>query len=129
MLLAHKDNAIAEYAQRVLRERVSIIWPSPRGGDALSNLRGVAAQTRVQADAATIEGAIAEGEAAWQKALPDLWTMVRGKYIIGEFVSKHTVISNAADFVNAVVAHQPKVAAMQALGKVIDQAVGRVSHS
>ena len=128
MLLAHKANAIAEYAQRVLRERVSIEWPSPRGDNALDELRGVAAQTRFQADPTTIESAIAEGETAWQQALPDPWTMVRGKYIIGKFASKHSVTNNASDFVNAVLARQPKVAAMEALGKVIDHAVSKANH-
>ncbi len=123
LLLAQRDNAIAEYAQRLLREQVSIKWPSPKGEDALQRLRDLAAQPQTRPDTTTIESAIGQAEEAWAEALPAPWTMVRGKYIIGEFVSKHAVVSNAGEFVAAVLAHSPKVAAMDELGELVAKAV------
>ncbi|ARE38128.1 hypothetical protein A0W34_32160 (plasmid) [Rhodococcus sp. BH4] len=125
LLLSYRENAIAEYAQRLLREESSIAWPSPRGDDALSRLRSIATPSRTAIDETAIENAIAAAEIAWNEALPDPWTMVRGKYIIADFVSKHTVLNSSGDFVSAVLAHTPKVAAMEALQKLIDDALAK----
>lgn len=123
LLLSQRDNAIAEYAQRVLKEQARIVWPTPRGTDPLDRLRDVAAVTQTSVNATMIETAIKDAEAAWSNALPSPWTMVRGKYIIGTFVSRHTVVGSAADFVTAVLAHAPRVSAIEALGEVIAKAL------
>lgn len=121
LLLSQKSNAIAEYAQRILREQASFQWPSPRGKDPLTRLRGLVSGPISMLDAVKVENAIQAGDEAWRQALPDPWVMVRGKYIIGEFVSKHSIASSSEDFVTAVLARAPKVAAMNELEKVIER--------
>lgn len=119
LLVSQRDAAIAEYAQRLLREKTAIKWSTPRGDNPLSRLRSVLNDSYTALDAELIEDAIREGESAWTQHQSDPWKMVRGKYIIGEFVSKHTVLSNKDDFITAVLARQPKVVAVTDLGALI----------
>ncbi|WP_156485617.1 hypothetical protein [Tsukamurella pseudospumae] len=54
--------------------------------------------------------------------------MVRGKYIMSEFVSTHTVMSSKDDFVTAVLARQPKLAAVTELGVLLESATLKALH-
>ena len=119
LLTSQREAAICEYAQRLLREKTAVRWSTPRGQDPLGRLRGVLNDAYTELNSELIESAISEGEVAWEKHQPEPWKMVRGKYIIGEFVSKHTVVSNKDDFVTAVLARQPDVAAVRDLGTML----------
>lgn len=119
LLASQRDAAIAEYAQRLLREKTTIKWSTPRGDKPLDRLRGVLSNGYAPLNPELIDDAITEGFSAWNQHQSDLWKMVRGKYIIGEFVSKHTVLANKDDFITAVLARQPKVVAVTELGALI----------
>lgn len=123
LLTSQREAAISEYAQRVLREKTSVRWSTPRGADPLGRLRRVLNDGYTELTAELIESAITDGESAWDRHQADLWKMVRGKYIIGDFVSKHTVLSNKDDFIAAVLARQPQVAAVRELGAMIDSLI------
>jgi predicted ATPase len=120
LLATQREAAITEYAQRLLREKTAIQWRSPRGDNPLERLRNTLSIGYVALDDQLIEDAITEAESAWNENQPELWKMVRGKYIIGEFVSKHTIAANKDDFITAVLARQPKVAAVEKLGKLVE---------
>lgn len=120
LLTAKRESALAEYAQRVLRQKTAVSWASPRGNDPLGRLRDVANGGHGVLDAQLIESAIAEAELAWADHQPEPWKMVRGKYIIDDFVSKYTVMRTKEDFITAVLARQPKVAAVQKLGTLLE---------
>ncbi|WP_422733547.1 ATP-dependent nuclease [Micromonospora sp. WMMD558] len=117
-LIAHRDQAVSEYAQRLLRGRTRIIWPSPRGGDALERLRRVADLAQPLTPQ-MVEEAIVEAEAAWDLALPSPWTMVRGKWIIGAFVAEATYFRSKDAFVNAVAARQPELVSVEGLRETL----------
>jgi predicted ATPase len=119
LLASQHDNAVAEYAQRVLREKTMVPWPNSRGENPLGRLREVADKGCTALDSELIDAAVAEAEAAWTQQQPEPWNMVRGKYIIGEFVSNHTVVGNKDDFISAVLARNPKVTAVETLGTLI----------
>lgn len=122
LLESKKASAIAEYAQRILREKIAIRWGSPRGGDPLERLRNVVNGGQSVLNEKLIEDAILQAEEAWNGAMSrsELWTMVRGKYIINEFVSKHTTLSHSTDFVRAVLARNPEIRAFRDLQMAID---------
>ena len=109
-----------EYAQRILREKTTIKWSSPRGATPLDDLRRVAADGYTELTLDLINDAICEGEEEWSKNCCRPWKMVRGKYIINDFVSAHTVITDSEKFIAAVLARQPEIAAVNELRELID---------
>ncbi|MET7833725.1 AAA family ATPase [Micromonospora sediminicola] len=120
-LNALKDQAVSEYAQRLLRRRTRIVWPSPRGGDALTRLRNTAGSAQ-HLTPQMVEEAIGEAEEAWISAMPIPWTMVRGKWILGAFVAKATHFKSKDAFINAVAARQPELAAIGGLREMLRRA-------
>lgn len=112
--------AVAEYAQRILREKTTIKWSSPRGATPLDDLRRVAADGYTELTLDLINDAICEGEEEWSRNCCRPWKMVRGKYIINDFVSAHTVITDSEKFIAAVLARQPEIAAVNELRELID---------
>ncbi len=118
LLLPFKDNAIAELAQRILREQTSISWPSPRGEDPIVRLDRVV-QDSASLSAEMIRDAVQTATDAWSGALPMPWTMVRGKWILGSFVQRTTGFKNGDAFVNAVLGRQPSIAAINDLGEKV----------
>lgn len=118
LLVSFKDNAIAELAQRILREQTSISWPSPRGEDPIVRLNDLARDTAALSGD-VISGAVQQATDAWDNALPMPWTMVRGKWILNSFVQRTTAFKNGDGFVNGVLARQPHIAAIDALGEKV----------
>ncbi len=81
LIQAQEDNVVAELAQRLLRERASESWPSPRGDNALQRLRSSVASLTP----ADVEAAIGEAQSKWTASQGDLWTLVRGKRVLQQF--------------------------------------------
>jgi predicted ATPase len=119
LLASQHENAVAEYAQRLLREQTNIEWPTARGENALQRLRDVVDANLTSLNSEVVEAAITKAEEAWDQQQPTPWKMVRGKYIISEFVSKHTVVGSKDDFITTVLARNPNVAAVAELGQLI----------
>lgn len=121
LLKEHKEEAVAEYAQRVLRKDLEIQWPSARGNGGLSRLQTME-ETQIELSRALIDAAIVKAEAAWASALPEPWTMVRGKRILSKFTSEVSGFKTADAFVTAVLARGPDVSAVSGLHAVIEAA-------
>ena len=119
LLASQHENAVAEYAQRLLQEKTSVTWPTARGENALRRLRGVVDTGLTVLSADLVEAALVEAQDAWDQQQPNPWKMVRGKYIIGAFVAKHTVVANKDDFITTVLARNPKIAAVAELGCLV----------
>lgn len=128
LLLPFKDNAIAELAQRILREQTSISWPSPRGEDPIARLDRVA-QDAPELSVEMIRDAVQTATDAWNGALPMPWTMVRGKWILSSFVQRTTGFKNGDAFVNAVLGRQPSIAAIDELGEKVRALIAPPSAS
>ncbi|MBO4256814.1 AAA family ATPase [Streptomyces griseorubiginosus] len=116
LLFESKNQAIAEIAQRILRSENSFNWPSPRGNDAIARLRQ-AADLAPRLAPADIEAAITRAEREWNDALPTPWKIVRGKWILGPFVSAATDFKRGAAFLEAVAATNPKIPTLEEFGK------------
>lgn len=122
LLIAFKDNAIAELAQRILREQASTPWPSPRGEAPIARLRDLVRDTAPLSDE-MIDLAVQEATNAWNDALPMPWTMVRGKWILNAFVQRTTAFKNGDGFINGVLARQPRIGAIDDLGEKVRAAI------
>ncbi|MBP5908303.1 ATP-binding protein [Streptomyces sp. LBUM 1478] len=116
LLVESKDQAIAEIAQRILRSENSFKWPTPRGNDPIARLRSAADPAPRLAEA-DIDAAITRAEEEWQNSLPNPWKVVRGKWILGPFVSEATDFKRGAAFLEAVAATSPRVSALEDFGK------------
>ncbi|MEU3860412.1 AAA family ATPase [Streptomyces sp. NPDC028722] len=112
LLIDAKDSAVAEIAQRLLRSNDSFAWPTPRGDAAIARLRKAADPTP-KLSAADIERAITRAEEEWTKALPTPWPLVRGKWILGEFVSVTSDFKRGPAFLEAVASRNPRVQTME----------------
>jgi hypothetical protein len=78
LLEGQKDNAVAEMAQRILREAANLQWPSPRGESPITRLRE-ATNAMVAISSTEVEEAIDSAEAMWDTHQADLWTMCAGR--------------------------------------------------
>jgi predicted ATPase len=112
MLSKYRESAIAEIAQRKLRNDASIKWTSPRGPEALDRLRSITFPT-VSSD--EIEQSIAAAEKRWEESQADLWRLVRGKWLLPDFVREATSFKNADGFISALAARQPQIADIEKL--------------
>lgn len=114
LLLEQEASAVAEYAQRMLRSSPVVAWPSPRGEGAVELLRERVAAARIPT-IEELDAALEQARGAWNAAKPEPWTLVRGKWIIGNFVSRATAFKSSDDFVHAVLARNPRIAAIAVL--------------
>lgn len=108
LLQERREEAIAEYAQRVLRKKLEISWPSARGDGGLDRLRSMKEQ-HVELSQALISEAVSRAEEAWADALPDPWALVRGKRILGGFTSEVSSFKTSDAFVSAILARNPSI--------------------
>jgi energy-coupling factor transporter ATP-binding protein EcfA2 len=128
LLLDRHDEAVAEYAQRLLRKEMEVEWPSSKGDGGLDRLRLMEEQ-HVELSVEMIEGAISRAEEAWRLSLPEPWTMVRGKRILGPFTTKVTNFKNSDAFVFAVLARTPAVPDVLELQTVIEVARSKAAQA
>ncbi|MCO8277973.1 AAA family ATPase [Actinoplanes sp. TRM 88003] len=126
LLLGMKDQAISEYAQRLLRRNTRIVWPSPRGAGALNRLRQVSSATQ-RLTAEGIDSAISEAETVWNGLLPAPWSLVRGKWVLGKFVAEATEFKSKDAFINAVAVRKPSLVAIGELAAMVYRVTRRAS--
>ncbi|MYW65793.1 AAA family ATPase [Streptomyces sp. SID8379] len=107
-----KGEVVAELAQRILRSNDSFAWPTPRGDSAIDRLRQ-AADLTPKLSASDIESAITQAEAEWNKALPNLWALVRGKRVLGDFVSTSSDFKRGPAFLEAVASRSPRIQTLE----------------
>lgn len=127
LLRQYEENAVAEYAQRVLRQSTSITWPSPRGDGPVQRLQALANRS-APVTRELIESALADARSAWETAGPRPWGLVRGKWVIGQFTTSVTDFKSGEAFVNAVLARRPQVAAVNDLQRKLSTLMGTHTH-
>lgn len=118
LLRTYREQAVAEYAQRRLRVRTNIAWPSPRGQQPLARLEQLVGNLP-QLDASDVASAVVEAEAAWEAAGDLPWSLVRGKWVLPGFVKHHTGFKTTDAFIAAVIARQPSIAQVDRLQRLI----------
>lgn len=105
-----KDTVISEIAQRSLR--VATEWPAPRGSEPLTRLRAAVATFR-SPTSQEVEDAITQATDRWNATTgQERWTLVRGKYILGEFVSRVSTMRNQRSLLEAVARARPQLVAL-----------------
>ena len=123
LLQKHKEQSIAEMAMRALRDRASISWPSPRRPDVMTELKAVMT-TNPRITETDIDDEWIKAEAVWSGEGVNKWKLVRGKWIIGEFVSAATEFRSSAAFVKAVIARKPEIEEIRRLEKLVGMVIG-----
>lgn len=109
LVLAQEANAVAETAQRLLRERVRFDWPTPKGNDPIGRLREAAAGmvTPTEDD---LNECIEAAQRLWLESAADPWVIVRGKPIAGVFAARASNIKSGQSLLEAVARARPKFA-------------------
>lgn len=121
LLYAKRENAIAEIVQRKLRPILSVRWPSIRGEGSLQRLSDLVGEFPTLTQE-RLDCEIQEAEALWEAAMPTPWTLVRGKWIAGDFVSRVSEFKRSEGFFLALASRNPQIEEMQALAAIIERA-------
>lgn len=106
LLEGQKDNAVAEMAQRMLREAANLRWPSPRGESPIMRLRE-ATNAMVAISSTEVEEAIDRAEAMWDTHQANLWTIVRGKAILPAFANRASEMRSGRALLEAIARARP----------------------
>lgn len=115
---AQRENVIAEIARGHAVLMSGYEWPTPRGNDALLRLKeAVRAAKPISED--ELEKAILEAEDLWNKAQGQRLSIVRGKYILGKFVTEASEMRSPQALLEAVARHRPPVPALENLTRVV----------
>lgn len=121
-LCRYREQAIAEMAQRTLRNRSNITWPSPRGSDSLTQLRAMAGALP-QLQGSDIETAIQAAEAEWNRNLPSPWRLVRGKWILPALNRDISEFRSGEALMSALLARQPQMSALADFAAMVRRTV------
>ena len=104
-----KENVVSELAQRILRQKASWEWPSPRGEGPTVRLREAALSFR-SLTSEEVEAAILEAEQIWdQHSGHARWRLLRGKYVVGAFASKASEIRSGRALLEALARERPNL--------------------
>lgn len=112
------EAAVAEMAQRELRRRTNITWPSPRGDEPLKRLRQVATALP-ELSAEQVEEVIAEAATTWTTNATARWQLVRGKWLLPRFLQQATHFRSGEAFLLAVSARRPAVSEVAGLATAV----------
>jgi len=123
-LAIFRDRAIAEIAQRQLRTRANIDWPSPRGDASLARLRALA-NNLPQFSVGDIDAAIASAENEWERHLPSPWAIVRGKWILPALNREISDFRSGEALMSALLARRPENVTIQAFATLVRQLAKR----
>ena len=104
-----RDTTIAELMQAALRSKSAAAWPRPRGDDPIGRLRA-AAKAITSPDEAAIDDVLRTATRLWEDNNPS--TVVRGKYILGEFASRTTNFKSGPAMLEALAAQRPSLIAL-----------------
>lgn len=117
-----RENVIAELAQRILRRDVETHWPSPRGENAIGRLLAAIGEMR-GVEETDGESAVAEAERVWNEHSDNLWTLVRGKYVLPAFADAASQMRSGQALLEAVARSRPHLAGMSTLARRIEQSL------
>lgn len=106
LLEGQKDNAVAEMAQRMLREAANLQWPTPRGESPITRLRE-ATNAMALISSTEVEEAIGRAGAMWDTHQADLWTIVRGKAILPQFANRASEMRSGRALLEAIARARP----------------------
>ena len=101
-----RENAVAELAQRLLRRKAGINWPTPRGERPVQRLREAVRGMAVPSENDLLQ-ALQTAEELWLAHEHDKWRLVRGKYILPLFAQAASVIPSGQALLEAVARARP----------------------
>jgi hypothetical protein len=110
---SYSDNVIAELAQRLLRRDGELEWPTPKGSDPVDRLRAFAVGLSPLA-ADKVDARITEAREIWEANRTQLWSLVRGKYVLDAFASRATHIKKGQALLEMVARTGADLAGFQA---------------
>lgn len=118
LCMAQRENFLAETARAKAVLVSGYEWPSPKGEGALDRLRAAVADA-TPITSAQLESAVAEATDVWDGAADDLLQIVRGKYILGAFVSEASEMRSGRALLEAVARQRPPIPAIDDLTKLV----------
>lgn len=107
-----RETTLAELMQSALRSQSVIAWPRPRGDDPIDRLRD-AVRAIAPPDEAALDSALAAAVREWDAAAPDLASIVRGKYILGEFASRTSQFKKGSALLESLSTYRPELTALK----------------
>ena len=121
-----KENVVAELAQRLLRNVAGDHWPTPRGPRPVERLLS-ALQTMVVPSEEDGRRAIEEAGKIWHAHEADMWRLVRGKYVLPQFVQAASVIPNGQALLEAVARALPDLHRLGPFSSAVKIALDRTT--
>ena len=119
LLAGQQENVIAEMAQKILRTRLAANWPSPKGDEPVERLRTAVKAFSLPTDK-DVSQAIATASERWDNASTNLWSVVRGKYVLSKFTSRASVLKSGHALLEAVARARPKPPGLEPLQLAVD---------
>ncbi|TQJ08812.1 putative AbiEii toxin of type IV toxin-antitoxin system [Lapillicoccus jejuensis] len=118
LLEDYEENTVAELAQRQLRDSNNDKWPTPRGQQPVERLRAAIGNLSAPTSQ-DLDAALAAARSAWTQAAPDLFTIVRGKYILGSFADRVSEVRSGPALLEAVALAQPSPDGLEGLKTLV----------
>lgn len=112
LCLDMRENVIAEMAQAILRVEDNDNWPTPKGDSPLQRLRDAVTRTTPVTEA-QVEVAISSSEEIWNSHRANLFTLVRGKYVLNAFASQVSEMKSGRALLEAVARARPQLSGFQ----------------
>lgn len=119
-----KPTVVAELAQRLLRTKAGIHWPTPRGDRPVERLREAVQNIAVPSED-VVQQAIQDAEGIWLKNANDKWRLVRGKYILPKFASAASAIPSGHALLEAVARARPDLSRLRPFTSAVKAALDR----
>lgn len=116
---------MAEAAQKLLRSRLNVTWPTPKGNDAVQRLQA-AVRAMAPPQESELQDCLQEARTLWSSSSADKWRIVRGKYVLPKFTQKASTMTSGQALLEAIARARPKLTRLQpfedALRKGLTQA-------
>lgn len=119
---AYEHNFIAEAAQRLLRQRENVQWPSPKGEKPVERLRQVVRGMRTPTEP-QLEECMEQAQAMWEDGTQSLYGKVRGKYVLGSFASQCSTMKSGQALLEAVARSRPALTGLAPLKSAVAAAL------
>jgi hypothetical protein len=101
LALEQEQNVVAEIAQRVLRDKASDDWPSPRGARLVERLIEYV-ESRPSLSQKDAQDALAQAQSQWDAHIDSPLALVRGKRIIGKFAREATRLTGESSLLDVL---------------------------
>ena len=124
LLLTQEENVVAEIAQRLLREKAGMSWPTPKGDQPLARL-GRTLEEMVIPSRDDLEKAAERGRRVWADSADNRWSLVRGKYVLNQFAQDASVMASGQALLEAVARARPPLSHLAAFKTSVAEGLAR----